>query len=114
MAVAKYTIEVNIQKQRIPTGLFFRNWVASESLQAENNLAKENKVVAALIEETLRKKSTMMRGNFVFICLTCKNYVKKGQTPPLAIINGLWLDDLPSCLDLNELEKKNKPNSSAS
>ena len=39
-----------------------------------------------------------------YLCFTCLKYLKRNKMPPMARRNNLGLDDIPPCLQLNQLE----------
>ena len=79
----------------------------------------KNQVVPGGGENELKSKLTTMkqldliphiskdctRNGRVYLCITCNKYIfKKNKLPPLSFLNGLQLDSIPACLQVNELE----------
>ena len=59
MAVAKYTIEVIIQKQRITRELFHRNWIISKELEYDQMYIEKVKVMCDMAREEIEEDEVL-------------------------------------------------------
>ena len=59
MAVAKYLIEVNIQKQRIPREFFWRTWVMSKELEHDQMFMEKVKVMCDMTREEIEEDEVL-------------------------------------------------------
>ena len=59
MAVAKYLIEVNIQKQRIPREFFWRTWVISKELEHDQMFMEKVKVMCDMTREEIEEDEVL-------------------------------------------------------
>ena len=57
--VAKYTIEVDIQKQRIPRELFHRNWIISKELEYDQMYIEKVKVMCDMAREEIEEDEVL-------------------------------------------------------
>ena len=85
--------------------IFFRDQDTSKGTkeQLKNCL---DELAPGLYERTVFVPDSVLRGSpKCHLCHTCNKYLFKNHTmPPLCYYNGLELDKIPDCLELNELE----------
>jgi hypothetical protein len=69
----------------------------------EISLNEARKVFEFLYSHTEEESAFLEEERKYYLCPNCHGYIKKGKVPPIAHVNGLFTEDIPDNLKLNEL-----------